>query len=311
VPEVGPATGFERIFCLKRMAALADLPTPHLAAIAELFEERAVKAGTVLLRAGERVRAVYFVLEGTIACRRKGRLVGHVGAGDGVGGLVLFARDPEGLEATAEVDSRVLELDAEALLDVFEDRFVVFHHVLRVTCRQLVEMAVRSKVVPFQGYDPVEPPVRASRDLDLVDRIFFLRSTLPFRRSSINALAELSRSSTQVRFSAGTTLWKAGDASTSTYLVIEGTVHGTIAANGVEFRAGAGTPLGSSETMAEMPRWYDAVAETPVVALLGSYEALLDVLEDNYEMARDYLAMWAKATLRIVETQGIGGFVPL
>jgi CRP-like cAMP-binding protein len=265
----------------------------------------------VLLRSGERVGAVYFVREGTIACRRKGRLVGQLGPGDGVGGLVLFARDPEGLEATAEVDSRVLELDAEALLDVFEDRFVVFHHVLRGTCRQLVEMAVRSKIVPFQGVHLAEPPVVVSRDLDLVDRIFFLRSTLPFRRSSINALAELSRSTTQVRFDAGTTLWNAGDLSTSTYLIIEGTVHGRIVQNGVEFDAGPGTPLGSSEAMAELPRWYDATATTPVVALLGSSEALLDVLEDNYQMARDYLAMWAKATLEIVETEGIGGLLPL
>lgn len=311
MPEIAPVTGFERIFYLKRMAALAELPTAHLAAIAELFVERSVKAGTVLLRGGERVRAVYFVLEGTIACKRKGRLVGRLGPGDGVGGLVLFARDREGLEATAEVDSRVLELEGEALLDVFEDRFLVFHHVLRGTCRQLVEMAVRSKIVPFQGYDAFESPVPAHRDLDLVDRIFFLRSMLPFRRSSINALAELSRSSTQVRFDAGTTLWKAGDPSPGMYLIIDGTVHGRIVANGVEFRTGPGTPLGSSETMAEIARWYDAVTETPVVALLGSSEALLDVLEDNYDMARDYLAMWAKATLRIVETQGIGGLVPL
>ena len=102
-----------------------------------------------------------------------------------------------------------------------------------------------------------------------------------------------------------------GDLHFSGGLYIEGTVHGRIVQNGVEFDAGPGTPLGSSEAMAELPRWYDAVATTPIVALLGNSEALLDVLEDNYQMARDYLAMWAKATLEIVETEGIGGLLPL
>ena len=53
--------------------------------------------------------------------------------------------------------------------------------------------------------------------------------------------------------------------------------------------------------MAELPRWYDATAETPLVALQGSTEALLYVFEDNYEMARDYLALWARAVLAIIE----------
>jgi CRP-like cAMP-binding protein len=74
-----------------------------------------------------------------------------------------------------------------------------------------------------------------------------------------------------------------------------------VAESGVAFRAGPGTPLGASEMMAELPRWYDATAETPVAALQGSTEALLDVFEDNYEMARDYLALWARAVLGIIE----------
>jgi CRP-like cAMP-binding protein len=302
----GIAVGLvERILYLKKLPALAGLPTADLAAIAELQVERPVRAGEELLQSGEEVRGVYFVLEGAIDCHRRGRFVGRVGPGGGLGGLVLFAQDREGVQAVAATDGRVLELDGEALFDVFEDRFRVLHHVLRGTCRQLLDLVIRAKTQPFQSLASVAPlkhaPKDVTKDLDLVERIFFLKSMLPFKRSSINALAELSRTTTQVRFPAGTVLWNVGEVGSTAYLVLHGTVAGRVAESGVAFRAGPGTPLGASEMMAELPRWYDAIAETELVALQGSTEALLDVFEDNYEMARDYLAMWARAVLAIIE----------
>jgi CRP-like cAMP-binding protein len=42
--------------------------------------------------------------------------------------------------------------------------------------------------------------------------------------------------------------------------------------------------------LAGAPRWFDAVAATPIIALRGYREALLDVLEDHHDMAMDYLA---------------------
>ena len=296
-----PVGMVERVLYLKKLPALAGLPTADLAAIAELQVERSVRAGEVLLRGGEEAGGVYFVLEGAIGCRRRGRFVGRVGPGGGFGGLVLFARDREGVEAVAETDSRVLELDGEAMLDIFEDRFRVLHHVMRGTCRQLLDLVIRSKTPPFQGPSPIAPVRDTWKDLDLVERIFFLRSIPAFKRSSINALAELSRNTTQVRFQAGTVLWKAGEPGLTTYLLIDGTVSGLVAESGVSFRTGAGTPLGAAEMMAELPRWYDLQAETPVVALQGSSEALLDVFEDNNEMALDYLALWARAVLGLIE----------
>jgi CRP-like cAMP-binding protein len=291
----------ERILYLKKLTALAGLPTADLAALAELQKERSVRAGEVISKSGEEARGVYFVLEGAIDCHRRGRFVGTVGPGGGLGGLVLFAQDREGVQAVARTDSRILELDGEALFDVFEDRFRVLHHVMRGTCRQLLDLVIRSKTQPFEGLPAVASPRDASKDLDLVERIFFLRSMAPFKRSSINALAELSRTTTQVRFRAGTVLWKPGEVGATTYLVLDGTVVGRVVESDVAFRAGPGTPLGAAEMMAELPRWYDATAETEVVALQGSTEALLDVFEDNYEMARDYLALWARAVLAIIE----------
>jgi nitroimidazol reductase NimA-like FMN-containing flavoprotein (pyridoxamine 5'-phosphate oxidase superfamily) len=63
------------------------------------------------------------------------------------------------------------------------------------------------------------------------------------------------------------------------------------------------------EAVSASPRWYEAVTETPLVALQGSAEALIDVFEDNFEMAMDYLAMVARGVLRILEAEEGGGAV--
>jgi hypothetical protein len=49
-----------------------------------------------------------------------------------------------------------------------------------------------------------------------------------------------------------------------------------------------------------VPRFYEAVTETPVVAL-RHMGVLVDVFEDNFDMAMDYLAVIAQSTLRILD----------
>ena len=43
------------------------------------------------------------------------------------------------------------------------------------------------------------------------------------------------------------------------------------------------------------------MAETPVLALHGRMEWVLDVFEDNFEMGMDYLAVLAKRLLELME----------
>jgi CRP-like cAMP-binding protein len=300
-------TTLERILYFKRLHNLADLPAAELTVIADHAGERFFSKGSLLLREGEPVAAVHLVVEGEVEVRRGGKPLGRFGPGTGLGGLGLFARDTEGWDVTALADTLTLELEADALLEVFEDRFPILLHVLRKLCRQLLDRLVRQEVDPRRGIPPAPPLPAGGRDLDLVERIFFLRQMLPFQRSSINALFELSRSLTQVRFPPGVTLWREGDPSPGIYLILAGNVSAVSETRGLRFRPGPGYPLGSLEAVSGSPRWYDAVTETQLVALQGNAEALIDVFEDNFEMAMDYLAMVARGLLRILEAEGRGG----
>jgi CRP-like cAMP-binding protein len=281
---------FERVLYLKKLRTIGSLPTAQLAIVAEYLKERFFRRGSVLLREGEPIRAIYFVVDGKVHLRRKGRDLGHAHSGAGVGGLGLLAQHEEGIEAIAESDTFTLELDSEAVREVLEDHFGILHHLIKDTCAQLIRHAAAARrpfVVPPR---PRLPALPAGRELDLVERIFILRQVVPFANSSIDALAELSRGLVEVRFAAGTSLWRRGDLAEALFLLVSGTVACTPAEPARPFVLGPGIPVGAIEAVAEQPRWYDAVTESEVVALSGDVEGLIDAFEDHFGLAMGYLA---------------------
>ncbi len=303
MPTSTPTVGtVERILSLKRIPMLAGLPAEDLAAVAEHGRERFFPKGSVLLREGEPIPALYAVLDGRVHLARKGRRLGHVTSAGFVGGAAIFARDPEGLSAVAETDTLALEVELDAALEIFEDHFPILQHVLREVCRWLLDLVGRLPSARYGDIFPrVEAPLAPAGDLDLVERILFLRQVSPFAQSSINALAELSRGMAEVSFPAGTRLWEEGEASGTVLLLVSGTITCTARGGEATFTAGPGVPLGGVESMAERARWYTATTETKVTALQGSVEGLIDVFEDNFEMTMDYLAVMARAQMRLLE----------
>ena len=283
----------ERILHLKQLPVIGSLPSSELALVAERMRERFFKKGEWLLREGEPARAFYAVLDGMLHVTRGGTTIGHTRSGGVVGGFAMLGRDPRGLSLRAETDSLVLEVEADAVFDILEDNFGIMHHVLREIARQLVGIISRQPN-PW-AHIPANPDPGMARkgELDLVERIFFMRTSSPFRRASINALAELSRAMMEVRAEPGTTLWRVGDPASFVSLIVNGEVTCTTP-GGLSHHLGPGTPLGSIEATGELPRWYTAVARTQVTALNGPVDGLIDVFEDNFGMAMDYTAIMAR-----------------
>ncbi len=285
---------------LKKIPIVGGLPGPKLAVVAEYAKERYFAAGEALLTEGRPVTASYCIVGGEVTLRRGGQDMRTVGPGAGLGGLGILARNDSNLDAVCATDTLTLELDAEAIFELFEDHFTIVHHVLRDLSRGAIEL-LQSGPRAFESPPPrLGLPVH-DRELDLVERIFFLRHSSVFSRSSINALAELARGLTEVRFRPGTLLWSDGDAARSVFLVVDGTVRCHLAATGFEFQAGPGDPLGAADAMGELPRWFQATTETPVTVLAGGVEGLLDVFEDNVDMAMDYMAVMARWVLDMVD----------
>ena len=299
----GPASeglsSLERMLVMKKLPTYGTLPNADLAVLAEVSRERFFPKGSLLLAEGEAVPAIYLIVEGRVQVSRGGRVIGTVAADNGIGGLGLLAGDPYGVDARALEDTLTLELEADLMFELFEDRFAILHHILRDLSRQMIDQYRDPRISPAEII-PGWEAVPLGRDLDLVERIFFLRKMLPFRKAGINALAEVSRALTQIQFEAGTVLWREGEPAHGIYLVLNGRVRCRSAA-GQDFAAGPGFPLGALEAVAEAPRWYGAVAETRIAGLQGPVETLVDVFEDNFDLARLYLGGMAQGLIRILE----------
>jgi CRP-like cAMP-binding protein len=304
-----PGYDIERILHLRRAPSLGSLPFHDLAIVAEPAKERFFPAGKLLLRDGEPISALYFVVEGRVRVTRGDRFFGVLGPGAGIGTIGILARDPQGMRVEAETDAVVLELDSDAFLELLEDHFSILRHVLREFCLDSIDIWGRVPESPLVPSAPNEA-ARSARPLDFVERILLLRQGA-FASSSVNALSELSRGLTELRFEAGTVLWTEGEPSGTILLGVDGVVRCSSARRGFAFRSGSAQAVGALEALAEAPHWYDAVAETPFVALSGHVDGLLDVFEDNFEMALDFLGMISRWRMRLLDRLAAQGEDPL
>jgi CRP-like cAMP-binding protein len=289
----------------------------RLSIAAENMRERSLARGAVLAREGEPMTSCYLVVEGRVRVSRRGTLLGDAAAGSLVGLEALLSQDHQGLGVVAATDVLALQLDSDTLQGVLGDQFPLVHDAMRAAARRLLALIQRlpglreaTTGLPFPPPgkdDPTgHPSPPAGRRMNLVEVLLFLRTPGgPFERSSIEALAELAATVAQVPFPAGHVFWREGEPASSLCLLLEGSVACASSRGGApsSFRVCRGRPLGALESMAGEPRWYDAVAETPGILLEQDVDGLIDLFEDNTDVALDYLAWVSRTTLDLIERE--------
>ncbi len=300
VRRVGP---LERTLFLRTIsgAGFDALDPADVAIFAENTRESSFAAGESILRPGEPVCCVHVIIEGAV------RVVGgeypnptDFGVRGSFGFPSMLSGQPSGLDAIATEDTLALAVDDDHFYDILEDNFSILLNVVRMLAR--VTLAERRLSPPGTYLAPAEGLLdkSAADSLDLVERIVLIRRPgSPFEHSSLEALARLARLTPEVRFRPGEVLWRAGDPADHTLILVAGTVACTAPDGRELFRAGPGYPLGNLERFTDDPRWFTATTETEVLALQGESEAFLDLIEDHFDMARDFISTMARNLLSI------------
>jgi CRP-like cAMP-binding protein len=296
----------DKLLHLGRVAwphATIPVALQRLSVAAEQMRERAFDRGRELAREGEPLASCYLLVRGRLRVSRRGVVLGEAEPGSLVGLEALLSQDEMGLGLVAASDVLALELDADTLLGILGDQFPLVHQAIRGATRRLLALVRR---LPGSGGESSRllGPRPAGRLMNLVEVLLHLRTPgTPFERSSIDALAELAAVVTQVRFRSGQVFWRRGERAARLAMVVDGSVACTrLDDTTASFRVGPGRPLGALETLAGEPRWHDAVAESEGVLLELDVEALIDMFEDNVEIALDYLAWLSRRSLELIET---------
>ena len=290
----------ERIHALRSMFGTSGPSTQALAALAEHIMPVRIPRGTQLAREGSLLGIVYLIIEGKIVASRHGHSWGEFAAPGSIGFLPALAGGMLGIDCRALEDTIALALRSEDMLEVLEDHFDLLLGAMRGFARSAIEL--RRQLAPSAGFSN---EIRESNEtfdgpLDLVERILHLRQTFALQRSFVAEISEIARAAQEARYPAGTKLWTAGDVADHAVILLSGLVECTTP-DGALFRFGPGDIVGNLDTMAAMPRWFNAITVEPVVALVLHAEVMIDVLEDHAELAFDFLRMFSAGLVDLRE----------
>ena len=283
----------ERILRLRSVPTLSGLPGGELAQLAASLRPVAFRQGEVLLREDEPPRSFFLVGSGTVTLRRKGKRIGTIRGPGGVGFMSFLARNAGGTSAVAENFVEALEVQADAMSEIFEDHFPVLLNTIREVAQRLIE---ENKVTPPPPY---VPPVVSfdsaigDNPLGIVERIFLLRRMRAFTEANVNSLATLARKMVELRLPASEVLWRPGERATHSYFVVKGMLH--LSWNEERFvqQIGPGYVVGGAEALTSLPRWNQLETAEPAIVLRSSRDGLIDLFEDDHELGLKFLSMLA------------------
>lgn len=285
-------SAIDRLIYLRGLPDLAKVDGGELAILAQHARERFFAASSQLLRQGERPDAMHFIVEGQVDVSRDGIVHQTCKSPHSVGFIPLLARNPEGVAAVAAVDTLTLEIPGPQMLELVEDNFNFLLAVLRglseqlgTTQRDLELRGLLERSEPQEGPYPEEP-------LDMVQRLTRLRRG-PYVSVNLEPLIEMSRFTEEIRAEPGEVLWREGDAAEYGLTIIHGIVRCTSSDGRRAFRMGNDSVLGYLDANARLPRAYDAVTETRLVALKGTTESYHDILEDHQEVGVAFVTFMA------------------
>lgn len=283
----------ERILRLRGVPTLRTLPANEIAQLARSLRTVTFRKGDVLLREDEPPRSFFLLTTGTVTLRRHGKRIGTVRGTGGVGFMSLLARHAGGTSAVAESFVEALEVPGEAMDEVFEDHFtVLLGHVRWVAERLIAENRVTMPppyVPPVVSFDAMI----GESELGIVERIFLLRRMRAFTEANVNSLATLARKMVELRIPAGEVLWRTGDLAEHSYFIVKGMLSLRWGEGRFVQQIGPGYVVGGAESLVGLPRWNDLVTEEPVIVLRGTRDGLIDLFEDDHELALKFLSMLA------------------
>jgi MFS family permease len=109
-----------RVTILQGLAVMAGVPQIVLEQLAAAAQLCPLPPGVDVVVQGAPAHAFYAVVEGRVVVHRDGKAVVHLGPGDSFGERGLLDRAPRNATVSTELDTTVLRVEGDALLDALE-----------------------------------------------------------------------------------------------------------------------------------------------------------------------------------------------
>jgi len=296
---VGP---LDRVLLLRTLPMLEGLGPVQLAAIAQHAEERHLTRDSVLRLGNGDTEAIHVVMDGELSAFGPDRQERRLQRGDAIGFVEMLSGSGETIVCRANVDTTTLALDWDAQIDVCEEHFAVVMQYVRYIARQC-STRLAGRTQESRGPVPVIAEQRFHADMNLLERTLVLSRSKVFSSGCLDALAELAHHVTEAHWRAGETIWQAGQTAGHFLLVAAGTLRCSSERTGT-FLCHAGAPVGIHEALGREKRWHDTTCEQDAVTIRVDVEPFMDILEDHFDLALDFLAVLAGELSRLEQPAG-------
>ena len=299
----------ERMIVLRTFPPLRAVDAKEVAAVARSLREARFTPGQTLLAEDESADGLFLLIEGKVRVTHMGAQFGEITAPGAAGLLPFYARNTGGTRIEAVTDTEVLMLDEDVMVEFMEEHFEMLHGVMLFFSERLnsefqslfgraasappLKQIMQSFPELFAASGADARPSEYGASLTLVERIFHFRSLGPFRQTNLNALSAWARRVEEVRYETGDVLWAQGDMPMGPVFLVSGTAEEE--SEGVSLSVAAPMVVGAAESVLGRPLWTKCTAASPVIALRAPVEAILDLLEDDVEVARGFIASFASA----------------
>jgi CRP-like cAMP-binding protein len=286
---------------LRSVPLFGDLPTDRIDLLVEYASEELISAGSVFQLANVPVSWIRVIVEGDVLCLLPDGKTFRLGA-DSVVGVFEFFAGSALATFSATTDVVALAIPTNAIRDMLDEHFDVAVHIFRGLGRTLIGALASAPALAGSAAVPTLPPHGAHRGLNEVERILALRSTMAFRKASVDGLSSLARATRVETFAAGSVIWSLSDAASWLGVVLHGIVECTtpLRPERFYFSENETNAVGFLDTLADDKRWYEARALTDVTVLTIQKDDLLDTLEDHFDMTLACLEAFSAFSLAIV-----------
>jgi CRP-like cAMP-binding protein len=297
----------ERILRLRGVPVLRGMPANELAQLAASIRHRTFQRGEILLREDEPPRSFFLLGSGTVTMWRQGLRIGTVRGPGGVGFLSFLARNAGGTAAVAQSYVEAYEVPGDAMEEIFEDHFAVLLGTIRWVAERLIKENQASPPPPYVPPERWISDLVGPGELGIVERIFLLRRSRAFAQANVNSLARIAGRMEEVCAPAGTTFWVPGDVADFAYWGVKGMLRLVWNEGTFVQRVGPGYTIGGAESVVGIPRWNELVADEDVVLLKGNREAMIDLFEDDGDLAMRFMSLLGSQLMSIWDQKAVAG----
>lgn len=276
----------EKILLVQSDTQLSGLDLEGARIFAQHGRYRVYATGEAVSKAGEFQDEVHLLFRGAVKVENAKGQSFVVRAPGGLGWPSLLTGLPA-IDAVATEPCMMLSFSSETILDFFEMNFSLTRNAIRLTSEETLRKTgglprkAGDDFVSELGEYPAQPAT-------LAQRVMEIRGSALFEGQNAEAAGALARADEEVRYDAGTVLWHAGEAADSGLRLRYGHVR-CESPSGDVVRIGPPYVIGMLEVMANQPRGYEAVCETPVVAYRSVGTAFFGVLEDHFDVAHELM----------------------